>query len=140
MTRVEEKTVAGKPCRVVRVGDKISWVKYVYEVGSAHGATGMARFGLLDHWGCQYADVVGSPVQGFGVHILYSKCVSVIFHEITNYIPTGKIFMWDFTVAVIWFWQKFNRKLLQKVFLAKHKKPEMTGLVPDRLPAISGER
>ena len=49
MSGVEEETVTGYPRGVVGVGDEKLRIKHVYEIGTAHGASGMARFGLLHH-------------------------------------------------------------------------------------------
>jgi len=49
MARIEEEAVAGNPGGIVGVGYEILGIKHVDKVGATHGATGMTRFGFLDH-------------------------------------------------------------------------------------------
>ncbi len=51
VARVEEETVAGDPLGIVRIGHKEPGIKHVDEVGTAHGAAGMARLCFLHHGG-----------------------------------------------------------------------------------------
>ena len=49
VARIEEKAVAGVPERIGGIIYEILAEEHVDEVGSTHGAAGMARFGSLNH-------------------------------------------------------------------------------------------
>ena len=63
VARIEEEAVAGNPCGVVGIGYEEIGVKDVDKVGTAHGTTGVTRFGFLDHRCYEHANVVGCPVK-----------------------------------------------------------------------------
>jgi len=72
---MEERAVAGKPCRVVRVGNEIFRVKHVDEVGTAHGASGVTGFRFLDHRSAEHADIVGYSLKSFLIGIHCQWCI-----------------------------------------------------------------
>ena len=66
MPRIEEETVAVGVSHVVGVVAQELGIEHRHEVGAAHGAAGMPRFGFLDHGGRKDTDIVGHTGQ-FGI-------------------------------------------------------------------------
>ena len=65
VTRIEEKAVAGKPCRIIGVCNKELRVKDVDKVGTAHCTAGMSGLGLFDHRSGKNTDGVGRTINCF---------------------------------------------------------------------------
>ena len=66
MPRIEEETVTVGVSHVIGVVTQELGIEHRHEVGTAHGAAGMPRFGFLDHGGRKDTDIVGHTGQ-FGI-------------------------------------------------------------------------
>ena len=59
MTRIEEKAIAERICRIVGIVTQKLRIEHIDEIGTTHSTARVSRFGFFDHCGSQYTNVIG---------------------------------------------------------------------------------